>query len=222
MSTGRRWTVPLRVRTYRTLASTLACTSRPIDSFEHLVGGRGTYPWTAWLRTPTGLVKVVVPTRRDAEEVTRAFHRHDYGSGAPQVVVEIGGRVGAGSVYFLSRSSAVRVHVWEPSSARLDVLQGNVAPFVDRCVIHPVALAVSSDRDTRVEGIGDALRRVLRTEDHIDLLKVDVKGVGDQLLAALPDDVLPDVREIVHCVPEGVRHHHPQGFAPDYRWRLAG
>lgn len=222
MTMPDRWRGPLRVRTYHALASTLARSSRPVDAFAHLVGGRGSYPWEVSLHTPVGEVRLWVPTARDAHEVTRAFHSRDYGSGRPQVVVDVGSRAGISAAYFLSRSDTTQVHIWEPSPTHLSVVRRNVAPFAGRGIVHPVAFATTSGRDATVEGIGDALRGVLRFVDHIDLLKIDVAGVDEHLLAAIPDDVLPDICEIVHRVPDGVRHHRPHGHEPDYRWRLAG
>ncbi|NYF99039.1 hypothetical protein [Janibacter cremeus] len=85
-----------------------------------------------------------------------------------------------------------------------------------------MAFATTSGRDATTQGIGDALRGVLRLEDHIDLLKIDVTGIDEYLLAAIPEDVLPDIYEIVHGFPQGVRRHRPHGYEPDYQWRLAG
>lgn len=219
---GHSWKGPLRVRTYRTIASTLVRSSRPGDSLAHLVGGRGSYPWETLLRTPVGEVPLWVPSARDADEVARTFHRRDYGSGKPQVVVDVGARAGISTAYFLSRSATTRVHVWEPCPLHLEVLRRNVAPFASRCTVHPVMLATTSGRKPAVEGIGDALRGVLRLEDHIDLLKVDVAGIDDHLITAIPLDVLPDICEIVHRVSDGVRRHHPHGHEPEYTWRLVG
>ncbi|WP_277452471.1 hypothetical protein [Janibacter sp. DB-40] len=218
---GRRWGRPLRVRTFRALGSTLVRSSHPFDSFEHLVGGRGAYPWETVLRTPVGQIPLWVPTARDADEVLRAFHRHDYGSGKPQVVVDVGSPAGISTAFFLSRSDTTRVHVWESGPTHLDAVRRNVAQFAGRCTVHPVMLATSSVRGMATEGIGDALRGVLRLEDHIDLLKFDVAGIDDHLITAIPLDVLPDICEIVHRVSGGVRRHHPHGPEPEYTWHLA-
>lgn len=222
MTVSDIWHAALHRETYRALVSTFTSSPHPIDSFEHLVAHHGTYPWDSTVRTPVGVVHVWVPTQEDADEVTFAFHAHGYGSGAPQVVVEVGSRAGVSTAYFLSRSTTSRVHVWEPSANNLEVLERNVAPFADRCTIHPLGLAPASGAGQEVEGIGDALRIVLRSEDHIDLLRIGVLETHDSLLDAIPDDVLPDVRDIAYRVPHGVRRLHPDGIDVEHRWRLAG
>lgn len=222
MATRHRWRAPLRLRTYRALASTLTRSPHPLDAVEHLVGGRGGYPWVDSVRTPIGVVRVRVACARDAEEITHAFHRRDYGSSVPQVVVEVGSRAGVSTVYFLSRSPTTRVHVWEPEACHREALEDNVAPFAPRCAVHPAALATMPGAEPGTEGIGDALRGVLRVEDHIDLLKLDVAGIDEYLISAIPEDLLPDIREIVHTVPDGARHHRPVTAEHDEPWRLAG
>lgn len=216
------WRVLLSGGTYRAVVSTLVSSPHPVGSFEHLVAHHGRYPWESTVRTPVGVVRVWVPTQQDADEITLAFHARGYGSGTPQVVVDVGSRAGVSTAYFLSRSTTSRVHVWEPSASHLEVLERNVAPFADRCTIHPLGLAPASGEGREVEGIGDALRGVLRSEDHIDLLRIGVLETHDSLLDAIPDDVLPDVRDIAYRVPHGVRHLHPDGIDVEHHWRLAG
>lgn len=228
----RRWSAPFRPRNYRAVARTLATSTRPLDALDRYVRGSGEYPWRARVRTPTGTVELVVPHPHDVRTVNEIFHRRDYGSGAPEVVVDIGGNIGVSAVYFLSRSATARVHVWEPVPSNLETLRVNVAPFGDRCIVHEEALAPQAGPATfAIEPVGrysglaayqprlgdrsevtlhcasvaDALRGVIEREGHVDLVKIDTEGSEEALVRAIPDDVLASVGEIVHEYPGGVR-----------------
>lgn len=229
----RTWSAPFRPRNYRALWSTLTTSLQPIESVDRYVCGTGEYPWTTSLRTPIGPVRLVVPHPHDVRTVNDIFHRHDYGTGRPRVVVDVGGNIGISAVWFLSRSAHTRVHVWEPVPHNLQTLRTNVARFGDRCVVHEAALAPEAGPatflvdpigrysglaqylpagDGRVavevwcEAVGDALRGVLESEGgHIDLLKIDTEGSEEALVDAIPTEVRQAIDEIVYEYPGGVR-----------------
>ena len=232
----RRWSAPFRPRNYRAAWSTLMTSRRPVESLDRYVRGSGTYPWRAGLRTPTGPIELVVPHPHDVRTVNEVFHRHDYGHGAPQVVVDVGGNIGVSAAWFLSRSPSTRVHVWEPVPHNLETLRRNVAAFGERCVVHESALAPQAGAATFLidpvgrysglaeyqsgtdgtvavevlcEEVGTALRSVLEQEGRIDLVKVDTEGSEEAIIAAIPEDVLPRIGEIVHEYPGGVRRIRP-------------
>lgn len=228
----RRWSAPLRPRNYRAAWSTLLTSRTPADSLRRYVTGSGDYPWRVDLRTPTGPVELLVPHPHDVRTVNEVFHRHDYGHGTPEVVVDVGGNIGVSAVWFLSRSASTRVHVWEPVPHNLETLRVNVAPFGDRCIVHEAALAPAAGPATflvdpvgrysglaeyqesaggRVavevpcDAVADALRDVLDLEGRIDVMKVDTEGSEDAIVEAIPDDVRPHISEIVYEYPGGVR-----------------
>lgn len=232
----RRWSAPFRPRNYRAAWSTLMTSRRPVEALDRYVRGSGTYPWRARLRTPTGLVELLVPHPHDVRTVNEVFHRHDYGRGASQVVVDIGGNIRVSAVWFLSRSPSTRVHVWEPVPHNLETLRANVAPFGERCVVHEAALAPTAGAATFLidpvgrysgladyqpgsdgkvavevvcEGVAEALRGVLESEGRIDLVKVDTEGSEEAIVAAIPADVRARIGEIVYEYPGGVRHIRP-------------
>lgn len=228
----RRWSAPLRSRNYRAAWSTLLTSRTPADSLRRYVTGSGDYPWRVGLRTPTGPVELLVPHPHDVRTVNEIFHRHDYGHGTPEVVVDVGGNIGVSAAWFLSRSPHTRVHVWEPVPHNLDSLRVNVAPFGDRCVVHEAALAPTAGAATFLidpvgrysglaeyqpgsdgkvavevvcEGVAEALREVLGAEGRIDLVKVDTEGSEEAIVAAIPDDVRARIGEVVYEYPGGVR-----------------
>lgn len=229
----RRWrSAAFRPRNYRALAHSLTTYLRPVDALNRYVRGAGEYPWRARLRTPTGVVELLVPHPHDVRTVNEVFCRRDYGSGAPEVVVDIGGNIGVSAAYWLTRSTTSRVHVWEPVEHNLATLRVNLAPFGDRCVVHECAAAPqagpatflidpigrysgladyrSSASDTvavrvECESVEDVLRSVLAAEGRIDLLKVDTEGSEEAIVAAIPPDVRDRIGAIVHEYPGGVR-----------------
>jgi FkbM family methyltransferase len=232
MDARRRRSAPFRLRNYRAAFHTLTSSRRPVDALRRYVLGAGDYPWRERLRTPTGAVELVVPHPHDVRTVNEVFHRRDYGSGRPQVVVDIGGNIGVSAAYFLSRSPSSRVHVWEPVPHNLQTLRQNVAAFGDRCVVHEAALAPQAGLATflidpvgrysglaeyqdgacgkvpvevECEAVADALRAVLEHEGRIDLVKVDTEGSEEAIVAAIPADVRARIGEIVYEYPGGVR-----------------
>ena len=228
----RRWSAPLRARNYRSVWSTFRTSAHPVDALDRYVRGSGEYPWTTSLRTPTGAIDLVLPHPHDVRTVNEVFHRHDYGTGRPEVVVDIGGNIGVSAAWFLSRSHIARVHVWEPVPHNLQTLRLNVARFGGRCVVHEAALAPEAGTATflvdsvgrysglaeyqpgaegkvavqvECEAVADALRAVLEIEGRIDLVKVDTEGSEEAIVAAIPADLRAVIGEIVHEYPGGVR-----------------
>lgn len=229
----RTWSAPFRPRSYRALWSTLTTSLQPVESVDRYVRGTGEYPWTTSLRTPIGPVRLVVPHPHDVRTVNDIFHRHDYGTGRPRVVVDVGGNIGVSAAWFLSRSAHTRVHVWEPVPHNLQTLRTNVARFGDRCVVHEAALAPQAGpatllvvplgrsstlaqnlptADGRVavevwcEAVDDALRGVLEGEGgHIDLVKIGTGGSVEAIVDAIAVDVREAIDEIVYEYPGGVR-----------------
>ena len=212
----RRLTAPFRVRNYRAVVNTMLTYERPLDALNRYVRDRGDYPWTARVRTSTGVVELLVPHPHDVRTVNEVFARHDYGTGRPRVVVDVGANIGVSAAYFLSRRPDSVVHAFEPHPGNLVTLRHNLAPFGDRAVIHPVALAPTAgkarffaegigrysglaayagEHDTQqeievdCEAVADALERIVDAEGGVDLLKLDTEGSEEALLEAIPPHV---------------------------------
>jgi FkbM family methyltransferase len=213
----RRLTAPFRARNYRAFVNTIRTYERPIDALNRYVRGRGSYPWTARVRTPIGVVELLVPHPHDVRTLNEVFARHDYGVGDPRVVVDVGANIGISAAYFLSRRPDSVVHAFEPHPGNQVTLRHNLAPFGDRAVIHPVALAPTAGRarffaegigrysglaafsgphdpeleiDVECEAIGDALERIVSADGGVDLLKLDTEGSEEALLDSVPPHLL--------------------------------
>jgi FkbM family methyltransferase len=213
----RRLTAPFRARNYRAFVNTVLTYERPVDAINRYVRDRGNYPWTARVRTPIGVIELLVPHQHDVRTVNEVFARHDYGVGRPGVVADIGANIGVSAAYFLSRRPDSIVHAFEPHPGNLVTLRHNLARFGERAVIHPVALAPTAGQarffaegigrysglaaytgphdpeleiEVECEAIGDALERIVAAEGGIDLLKLDTEGSEEALLDAIPPHVL--------------------------------
>jgi FkbM family methyltransferase len=218
----RRWAVPLALAqptSYVVVANVLRTAKRPVDVLGRYVLGRGAYPATVAVRTPTGPVVLTAHTPDDVLTINEVFFRRDYRAGPDdEVVVDIGANIGISAAYFLSRSRRSRVHVFEPLPQNLERLAANLAPFAGRVEVHPCAVGVRAgtaefgwEPTGRYGGIGnetgnyltvdcveinDALRRVLDEHGRIDVLKIDVETLEADLLAALDPGVARRIRRL--------------------------
>lgn len=228
----RRWlSAPFRPRNYRAVANTFRVYTNPGEALRRYVWGTGTFPWHTELRTPLGRVPVLVPHAHDVRTVNEVFCRHDYGTQAPRVVVDVGANVGISALYFLTRRPDSVVHCWEPLASNLTSLAANVAFAGSRCRVHPVALAPAAGRarflaepvgrysglaehtqrtaahqviEVECQAVEDAVSEVLAEHGHIDLLKIDTEGSEEALIAALPAGDLTRIGWVVYERPGGV------------------
>lgn len=215
-----------RPEQYRSLVRMARVSRQPVQTLRRYVDADvGPYPWTTTLRTTTGPISLLLPHPHDVRTVNEVFFRHDYGTAAPRVVVDVGANIGVSAAYFLSRRPDAVVRCFEPVAANLTTLRTNLAQFGDRAVISESALAPEAGEAVfRVEGVGrysgladyyehdletesltvtceaiaDALAAVIAEEGAIDLLKVDTEGSEEALLAAVPDALLARIGSVVY------------------------
>ncbi|MGG5259392.1 FkbM family methyltransferase [Phycicoccus avicenniae] len=213
-----------RLTSYRSLVSMTRVFVEPLGALRRYVdSSHGTYPWRTHLRTPAGRIGVELPHSHDVRTVNEVFCRRDYGSGTPEVVVDIGANIGLASLYFLSRNPDARVYACEPVATNLERLRANVAPFEDRVVIEERAVSPEGGRaEFLVEEVGrysglaayyehdlerrsvevdtvsiaDLLDRILSVEQRIDLLKIDTEGSEPALVAAVRPDQWERIAEV--------------------------
>lgn len=173
---------------------TLTTYTWPFEALDRYVRGSGDYPWTAGLRTPTGPVQLRVPHPHDVRTVNEIFCRRDYGSDAPEVMVDIGGTIGVSATFWLSRS--VYHH-----EAALGPVAGP-APFL----IDPVG-RYSGWPSTRTSR--DKVEVQVECVGRIDLVKVDTESSEEAIVAAIPPDTRAAIAQIIYEYPGGVRHLTP-------------
>ncbi|NNE73106.1 MAG: FkbM family methyltransferase [Acidimicrobiales bacterium] len=133
-----------------------------------------------------------------------------------RVVLDVGANCGAAAVYFGHHYPDATVHAFEPGSPQRAVLERNVAELRN-VVVHPVGLHATDQELPLYFGSSDSgMSSVIRTEWHgdeheivqlrsaaawaaehdvtsIDVLKVDVEGVEEDVLQSL-SPLLPTVK----------------------------
>ncbi len=233
----------MRWRSYLALAAMARVFTEPVEAARrYLDTGYGAYPWHTRLRTPTGLVDVTIPDGHDVRTVNEVFCRHDYGTGSPRVVVDVGANIGVSALYFLTRRADSVVHAFEPVPANLATLERNLAPFRDRVRVDRRAVSPSGgparffvERVGRYSGLADyyehdleheevvvdtvalaaALDGVLAAEGRIDLLKVDTEGSEEALVGSVRPDQWQRIGDVRWEHGDHVETRPPERGAPD-------
>lgn len=205
----RHWKAMLNIGLY--------CTC-PLDFISRYLFGNGEYPHNISIKKGKDHVHITVYSWHDVLTVNEIFFREDYHTPRDSsVIVDLGSNIGISASYFLTQANC-RVYMYEPVPANLERLYGNIEPYIDRCEVHPVAIGVSRgihsfgvERTGRYGGLGlntgtvidvqtigivDELSRILEIHGHIDVLKIDVESLEQELLHALDNTILKKIRLI--------------------------
>lgn len=179
---------------------------QPMRAIFRYATNSGAYPWQPGLRTPLGTVRPELTSYHDLLTVNEVFCRNDYGEGRhARTVVDIGANVGLAALFFLTRSTDVRVWCCEPDPANLRRLRHTLIDYLDRVTI--ISRAVTSEELDSVRfsaagryghidpegplvvpaiGIGALLDRIAQETQGIDLVKIDTEGTELDLVRAVP------------------------------------
>lgn len=209
----------LRPRNYRALARMARVYPRPAEAARRYFLGKGPYPYACPVRTPAGVVAPTIHSSHDMFTVNEVFCREDYAAAAEiRTVVDVGSNIGISALYFLTRSPATRVRLYEPVPRNVERLRANLAGYEERWTLREAAVAAAPGRVTfgvedsgRYGGIGvstgstieveavaidSVLEEALAEADRIDVLKIDTEGTELELLAAVRPDLLERVRVV--------------------------
>ena len=212
---------------YAALWNSLTVYPRPAEVMTRYVFGSGTYPYTCMVRTPLGTQEILLGHADDLQTVTEVFCREDYGA-PPDVasVVDIGSNIGVSALYFLTRNSHVRVHLFEPDLRNVARLRQNLAGFEARYELQEGAVADhDGDVDFGIEetgrygGIGIGRTGTIRVHcrnvnavldealadiDELDILKIDAEGVEEAIVGAIRPDLLGRIKLLYFEVAEPI------------------
>jgi FkbM family methyltransferase len=201
---------------YRALWRLGSTAAHPLDFAARYFLGRGAYPAHCALNTPAGVIAPVVFGHHDILTINEIFCRLDYRLPAgARTVVDIGSNIGISALYFLTRSPAVRCHLFEPDPRNVKRLRENLAPYCDRYVLTEAAVAdhagrvrfgreptgrlggVESKYNDQIEveclHINAVLRNVFELEGRIDMLKIDTEGLENRTVQAISPDLLAGI-----------------------------
>ncbi len=209
----RIFTAPFEWRHYRALANMfMTCDGFPafIDTVRRYCFASGKYPYTIRLRTPTGFASPTLYSYHDMLTVNEVFFRQDYRSAATRVVVDVGANIGLSALYFLTRDRNSRCYLFEPVPENTLKLRLNLSGFESRYVLREAAVSTeagtcdfSTEPTGRYGGIGletgsrirveavdinSVLGELLAEFNEIDVLKIDVEGHEEQLVAAISSE----------------------------------
>jgi FkbM family methyltransferase len=209
-----------RPQVYTGLARTPLTCARPVDFLRRYLTGAGQYPVQIGLRTPIGPLEVTAFLPEDVLTINEVFLWRDYGSTRQsKVVVDFGSNIGISALYFLSRNRRCRVYCHEPLPQNVARFRHNLRGFRDRCTLAEVAVAEADGEATfgyeptgRYGGIGMPSRRqrvvptwdsnrvlheVLERHGEIDLLKIDIERLEQELTRRIPVKMAARIRRLV-------------------------
>jgi FkbM family methyltransferase len=224
------------MRHYRALKNSFLRYERPFDSLFRYLFAAGRYPVAVPIRTPLGVVRPVIYSHHDMLTVNEVFCREDYRCGERiRVVVDLGSNIGLSALYFLTRNREAFAYLFEPLPRNGERLLENLRDFEDRYEFHPVAVTLSDDEAEfgfeetgRYGGVGlkrervmrvpcrevsSVLRGILEKRGEIDVLKIDIESLEEEILGAIPQDLLRRIKQIF---VEYNYARNPLAFTHDY------
>lgn len=129
-------------RNYTALARAGLVYERPFKGVSRYLFGKGNYPCSMQVRTPTGRQAITLFHSHDAITVHEIFCREDYRCPSPpRVVVDLGANIGISALYFLTRSRSAYCELYEPDPRNLPKLFHNLRGHRGRFAIHEMAVA---------------------------------------------------------------------------------
>jgi len=215
---------PFQPAHYRALAGMVARYPDLAENARRYLTGTGAYPYTCRVRTPLGLVAPTLYSSHDISTVNEVFCRGDYRVGGDfRVAVDVGANIGVSALYFLTRNTTARAYLYEPDPRNVERLRRNLERFEARYELEQVAIG-TADGDARfrteptgrygrlvraggddrrdeitvaVRSINAILADVLRREEGIDILKIDVEGLETEIVAAIDPKHLDRIDVVV-------------------------
>ena len=227
-------------RHWRALLNILRKARRPVDFLRRYLLGQGDYPATINIRRDSGLVPLTAWSWHDILTINEIFFREDYpvppGS---KVIVDLGSNVGISVLYFLLETGPDGlVYAYEPVPENLEKLRLNLRGHEHRFHLAPHAIGPASgqasfgvEKTGRYGGLGlpgetsievtvldvnAEIRRILERHGRIDVLKIDIESLEQDLLKAIDRDSLRKIR-CIHLEFNGRLNFAPDGFTVSRR-----
>jgi len=209
----------LDLRHYHAALNMVRLYEKPAGMFRRYLTGRGDYPFTARVKTPSGWLDLRCFTPHDVLTVNEIFCREDYPADAKdKVVVDFGSNIGVSAAYFLSRGPQVHAYLFEPLPANVERLHINLARFTDRYTLEQVAVGPEEgevefgwEETGRYGGVGAAtgktmsvmcrnsskvLEEVIARHGQIDVLKVDIETLEQAVIEGIPPSLARHINKI--------------------------
>jgi FkbM family methyltransferase len=185
---------------------------RPFEMYRRYLFALGDYPSLARIRTPLGPLALELYSYHDVQTVNEIFCRTDYRAEADEsVFVDFGSNIGISAAYFLSRNRTGFAYLFEPLPQNIERLRRNLRSFDGRYALEESAVGLENGRvefgwepTGRYGGIGNAvgswisvncldsnevLRRVVKEHGKIDVLKIDIETLEQEITKRIPLDI---------------------------------
>lgn len=192
----------------------------PVSFLRRYIFRQGAYPAEVKVRAGGRRLAIGIYSPDDAATVNQIFGRLDYPCPADaRVILDIGANIGVASLFFLATAPHAVVHAYEPDRRNLERLRRNTAPLAARLQVHedavsdfegvatfqsePTGRYGSLADDAAQPGVKVQVRDIRRIVDdllaehgRIDVLKVDIEGHEERVLAALEPGQLARIGRI--------------------------
>lgn len=200
---------PLQAQHWRALLGLLTVVHPGPEAVLRYITQTGAYPWSVTIRTPLGRAAVTLYSRHDLLTVNEIFCRRDYGSDAPELVMDVGANIGLATLFWLTRRSDSRVWCYEPHPRNVERLTATLRGYESRYVVVPSAvgtdagharfvtedsgrygrLAAEGDLEVEVRSLTVEVARIENVERRrLDLIKLDTEGTEAELVAAIESE----------------------------------
>jgi FkbM family methyltransferase len=226
-SLGRIARAPFQRGHWRAAAGMLRTYPDLVDSSRRFLTCSGDYPHDVRVRTPLGIVSPTLSSQHDMSTVNEVFCRRDYEAPADlKVAVDVGSNIGISALYFLTRNASARVYAFEPDPKNIERLHHNLRDFNDRYELDDSAVALTNGTarfgvepvgrygtlnldaptghpateiiEVRTRALNDILAGVLEKHPRIDILKIDVEGIEEDLVGSISPELLDRIDVIVY------------------------
>ena len=192
----------------------------PLGVFLEYVFRFGSYPKEIFVRTPIGKQKVTLYCSDDMITVVECFGKLDYRAGKDiSCVVDFGSNIGISALYFLTRNTQVKVFLFEPLPKNIERLKRNLQGYENRYELDPVAVGLENGTcsfgweptgrygglnksemenqvEVQVKSANEVVQDILNKNETIDILKIDIEGLEEDVLNNLELHLLKKIDRI--------------------------
>ena len=152
--------------------------------------------------------------------VVECFGKLDYPAKKDiSCVVDFGSNIGISALYFLTRNTQLKVYLFEPLSQNIEKLKRNLNGFENRYELDPVAVGLKNGTssfgceptgrygglnkremrnqvEVQVKNANEVVQDILNKKGTIDILKIDVEGLEEDIINNLESHLLKKIDRI--------------------------
>jgi len=192
----------------------------PLGIFLEYVFRFGTYPKEIFVKTPIRKQKVTLYSSDDMITAVECFGKLDYRAGKDiTCAVDFGSNIGISALYFLTRNTQVKVFLFEPLPKNIERLKENLHGFENRYELDSVAVGLENGTcsfgyeptgrygglnkseledqvEVQVKNTNEVIQNILNKNATIDILKIDVEGLEEDIINNLDPQLLKKIDRI--------------------------